>query len=265
MRKINLFLGIISLLFLNSCQKPESRCILVLFDVSDSTISRRNSYLQEFNEKILPKLKGGDRIVSDIISDNPSGQTRFLVNVEFPSFNPFVHNEILYKNQINNLKVNISTTVESMIQVDRRVNRTKILEAMQLAVRIFTTYEDYDRKILVVFSDMIEDSDIVNFERIDWQRVNTDNLIQRIQTRIRIPEFQGVKVYIVTGVNENNPQVVDRNYDQIKNFWEGYFQRSGAVFDRRIWYGSTIIEFERETNKNQKNFIFQIKSILKGG
>jgi hypothetical protein len=264
MKKISFFFLSIIFLFLNSCEKKEKRCIVAFFDISDSTISRRNSYFQEFKTKILPKLKEEDRIIVDVISDNPLGQARFPINLELPFFN-FTQNKLIYESELEKIKVNISTTVENMIRPQRIVERTKIFEALQLAIRIFATYEDYDKKILVLFSDMIEDSDIANFERIDWQKITTDELIQKIQTKIKIPEFQGIKVYVVTGVNENNPQRVDRNYNQIKNFWEEYFQKSGAIFNRSVWYGSTMIEFERETKKNQKNFISQMKSLLKKG
>ena len=261
MRKINIFLGIIGLLFLNSCQKPESRCILVLFDVSDSTMQRRNSYLETFKKKILPALKGGDRIVADIISDNPLEQSSYPINIELTPYK--LQNKILYKREIGNLKVNISTTVENMLQVDRRVKKTKILEAMELAIRVFATYKNYDKKILVLFSDMIEDSDIYNFERINWQKNNLDNLIQRIQNKIQ--DFSGVKIYIITGTTFTSSNA---NYNYIRRFWTTYFKKSGAIFDENTWYGSTLIAFEYENEKDKEytpsNIFKQIKAIFKG-
>jgi hypothetical protein len=229
---------------------PTPKVVFALFDISESVKSDaiRQKYLESF-KRILDKIGAGDVIVADAISDNPLGQSSFPINVEFPTFHTDTDNDLIVRKQRKDFNDQIDKDRKQILEKaqallgdkSRRVLKTKILDSMQLAQQVFKTYQR-QKKVLVIFSDMIEESDKYNFQK---QRVD-DRLTQRIigeerQAR-RLPDLNGVQVYVVgAGASENQPQS-SAAYNAVENFWLEYFKAAGANLPKEH-YGAALLIF----------------------
>ena len=229
--------------FLTSCSPGKGKkLIFVLFDVSGSTISRREAYNNEFNKLILSSLKSGGRIIADRITDNPLAQSSFPVNFKILSYNPLGdETEREDKNQFE--RDLATTTIANLLSSsNRRIMRTKIFDSLKLAERVFNSYPEYKKRILVIFSDMIEESDEYNFKR----DVLDDSKIKKIieeqkQSKSGLPNLTGVRVYITGATATSKGGLTTDRINAIKNFWISYYSTCGAdVID----YGPTLLRFE---------------------
>jgi hypothetical protein len=79
-------------------------------------------------------------------------------------------------------------------------------------------------KVLVLLSDMIEDSDMGNFERLQLDDSLTRREIERQRKAGLLPDLRGVRVYVVGA----NAVPMDRAA-AIERFWRSYFSTCGAT------------------------------------
>lgn len=229
--------------------RAKNKVVFCLFDLSGSTeaATTRRKYADSF-KRILDKIAEGDVIVADAITDNPLSQSSFPVNEEFPEFNPGTDNEILVKNkreefdtQLQQRRDRIAKTASDLLNDQtRKINRTKILDSMQLAESVFNTYKR-PRKVLVVFSDMIEASDHYNFKRQTLSEAARRHIIEAEKKAGRLPKLSGVRVYVVgAGVGSRASSAM---YENIENFWLEYFKAAGADLPKER-YGAALITFD---------------------
>jgi hypothetical protein len=258
MREYQILATLILVLFLGACDSScrttppqKGKTVFVLFDISSSTGKGqiRQRYLQEFNH-IVEGIGSGDIIVVDVITDNPLAQSTFPVNESFdsPKFdtdNPLIVNAGVKKHE-EELKLKrgeIGRKVESILSdSSQKINQTKILESMQLADRVFHTYKR-PKNVLVVFSDMIEESGRYNFQT---QRVS-DATIQHIlndeKQNKRLPDLTGVRVYVVGAGSSNYQRSTASSFAEIEDFWLRYFREVGADLPKER-YGAALLNFD---------------------
>jgi hypothetical protein len=224
------------------------KVVFCLFDLSASTEGQitREKYANSFG-RILDKLSEGDTIVADAITDNPLSQSSFPVNETFPEFKPDTDNELLLKGKRDKLAAELraarerinGTVVALLTDQSRKINRTRILDSLQLADRVFHTY-NRQRQVLVVFSDMIEESDQYNFQKQRLSATERERIIEAQKKAGRLPDLSGVRVYVV-GSSVGDQRSSDM-YQNIQDFWLHYFKVSGADLAKER-YGSALISF----------------------
>ena len=243
-----MFMVIAALGFLTSCSlfpKKEKKLVFVLFDVSDSTMekTRRDAYAKEFDEKILSSLVGGDLVIGDKITDNPLAQSSFPINFNIQAYS--LLGDETERTELNQSeRVRISTTVVNLLESNgRRIMQTKILDSLKLAERVFASYPEYQNKILVIFSDMIEESDSYNFNRMNLTQNTSAEIVSVQKKQNTLPDLKGVKIYI-SGATASSAGGLDSNkINSVKTFWINYFLACGASLSPNN-YGPVIIRFE---------------------
>lgn len=212
----------------------ENKVVFCLFDLSGSTkdATTRKKYSDSF-KRILDKIAEGDVIVADAITDNPLSQSSFPVNEEFPEFNPGTDNEILVKNKREEFDAELrqrlgriaKTASDLLNDQTRKINRTKILDSMQLAERVFHTYTRA-KKVLVIFSDMIEASDRYNFLKQPLNESERRRIIAAEKNQRLLPDLAGVCVYVVgAAVSDQRTSLA---FENIESFWIEYFRAAGG-------------------------------------
>jgi hypothetical protein len=250
MRRILLFSAL--LITLSVCGKtppPAGKVVCVLVDRSSSTEDQgvRQRYIEGF-QRVVGRLDSGDVIVADAITDNPLAQSSFPVNDEFKPFQPSSDNELIVKKERENHQKEIQVVRERVLANAQGLfssapsNQTKILDAMRLAERVISAYQR-PKRVLVIFSDMIEESERYNFKR---ERL-TDEVIARIineeKQAKRLPDLAGVRVYVIgAGASGNQPSSSEQ-YTEIENFWSQYFKAAGADLSKDR-YGATLLKFD---------------------
>lgn len=246
LRNIGLTLPIV-LIFLACTKEPEPnpRIFVILYDISGSTASEniRRTY-SENSRIIFSRLTHGDALYAALISDKSISELRFPVSISFPPLTYKTDNP-LYKSAeekkanelLGLMKDSLSEVIQSLLFADRRIARTEIMGALQVADKIFKTYA-YKKRVLVLMSDMIEDSQSYNFDKENLTDERIQSIIEAERTNARLPDLREVKIYI-TGASAPNAT----KYIQTAKFWQAYFQASNAIFTSER-YGAAMIRFD---------------------
>jgi hypothetical protein len=218
--------------------KKQPRVIVVFVDMSGSTNKARRTIYRSAFEKVYQSLQNGDRIIVGTITGRSYIDFKPAVDAEIPKQSLWV-NRITYEQNLAKTKKDIQTGAENILARKRGTPRTEIINSLNIADKLF--HNEKRQKILILLSDMIQDSKEYNFERVKV----TDRYISKI-IRVRkkknlIPKLDNVKVY-VAGASASN----SKKFRSIEKFWNRYFVVCGADFSSHR-YGHSLLEFEKKT------------------
>src|SRR3989441_13182911 len=94
---------------------------------------------------------------ADIIDDNPVAHSTFQINESFDRYEPLKENKLDYERRVHQKRDAVLKQAEAILRKPAGRPGSSVIDSMQLAERVFSTFEG-DHKLLVVFSDMIEQS-----------------------------------------------------------------------------------------------------------
>jgi hypothetical protein len=218
--------------------KKQPRVMAVFVDMSGSTNRARRTLYRNAFEKIYQNLQQGDRIIVGTITGRSYIDFKPVVDAEIPKQSLWV-NRISYEQNMAKTKKDIQTEVEKLLSRRRGTPRTEIINSLNIADKIF--HNEKRQKILIILSDMVQDSKEYNFERVKVTNQYTSQIIRKRQEQNLIPKLDSVKVY-VAGASAADP----KKFRSIEKFWNRYFVACGADFSLHR-YGHSLLEFEKET------------------
>lgn len=218
----------------NSEEKP--RVIIVFVDMSGSTNLARRTIYRECFEKIYQDLNQGDRIVVGTITSRSFIDFKPAVDVEIPKKSLWV-NRIQFERNLTETKEKIQREVNRLLSLKNGTPRTEILNSLNIADTIF--HNEKREKILVILSDMIQDSPEYDFSSTKITNSYIDKVIKYRRRKNLIPDLSGVKVYVAGASGSDS-----HKYRTIEKFWARYFQMAGADYSHHR-YGHTLISFEK--------------------
>src|SRR5256712_2948622 len=162
------------------------------------------SFRREIESEILPSLSAGDRLLIAPIHDKTLTDFRPLVEVTLPAkpeFNGFLDNVLKFNRsakeldaQILLLKDKTRTEVANVFAKRFASQYTDIFSSLLLAQKLF--YDETRRKVLVLMSDLIEDSPPYNFEKVSWSPATTEKTLSELDAKGLIPKLSGVCIYV---------------------------------------------------------------------
>ncbi len=247
-KTISIIIVILLCFGLVSCDKKVAhKTVVILFDLSESTNKdgKRENYLNGL-KVILSKANHGDVIVGDRILESSVAQSTLPINESVPSFtssndNPFFVKKEKAKadEELNKTKEKIYKTAESFLLRDdlrRKVLKTDILSSLYIAEKVFKTYKN-EKKILMIFSDMIVESSDYDFTEETLSEKRIEEIISKEKGKKRIPDLAGVKVYIAGATATTSDK-----FFAIQNFWLSYFKECGAILLKEN-YGAALVNF----------------------
>jgi len=223
-----------------ACEKEKNKknkLIVVLLDLSESTNKPeiRKLYVNSF-VKILDKITHGDALFVAPITEKSMLEPNFIIEEKriVPldlSFNVNLLEkkkiERKKRDELKKKKEEIKNQVTNiLINPKRKILKTDILSSLNMVdERIFRVadYKNFN-KMLIIMSDMIEDSYSYNFENEDLTSEKIKSIINQRKRDGLIPNLQGVKVYVV-GAQARTL----KKFLQIKDFWMNYFKETGAI------------------------------------
>ena len=217
--------------------KQSPRVIVVLVDMSGSTNRARRTVYNEAFEKIYQSLNQGDRLVVGTITSRSFIDFKPVVDEEIPKQSIWV-NRIQFEQSLAKAQKNIRKEVGRLLSRRKGTPYTEILNSLNIADTIF--HSEKRQKILVILSDMIQDSKQYKFEHAKVTNKYINNIIRYRQKQKLVPNLADVKVYVAGASAADS-----RKFRSIEKFWARYFAATGADFSSHR-YGHSLLEFEKE-------------------
>ncbi len=241
-----IFLG--SFLFLNSMNqnadaaslfgkdKNPPRAIVVFVDMSGSTNKARRTVYRNAFDKIYKNLREEDRIVVGTITSHSYIDFKPAVDVDIPK-QTIWDNRLQYEQKLAKIKKSVKDAVNRLLSRKKGTPYTEILNSLNVADTIL--HKEKRKKILVILSDMIQDSKQYKFERYKISNKYIANVIRNQKRQNLIPNLGDVKVYVAGASAPNS-----KKFRDIQKFWARYFTESKADFSTHR-YGHSLLEFEK--------------------
>ena len=226
-------------------QGTRGKVVVVFVDRSASTVGDREVYERAF-EKIIPTLKAGDRIVVSVITQATATDFKAAIDATAPerlAIRTLSDNELQYRKKETRFKAEMETFQQEVTESVARVLSgpssspyTAIFESMRIAQQIFAG--DSRRAVLVLMSDMQEDSPLARLEKTQLTRAFAESVIKRHEEAALLPSLKGVRVYVVGAHGRTAKQTVE-----IEEFWKRYFEKTGAIIPAG-GMGITLAQFD---------------------
>lgn len=238
-----LVLSVFALLLAAACgEKSSGRVTMVLFDLSGSTGAEaiRQQYIKDF-AKVIATVADGGVIAGDIIDDNPLAHSSYPINETFDRYDPLKENRLDYDRRIRQKRDAVLNEAEAVVR-KRPSGRggTSVLDSLQLAERVFSAFQG-DRRLLVIFSDMVEQSRRYDFIKENLTPARITQIIGREQSSGRVPDLRDVQVCVVGAGASRSGGVSAEKFLSIREFWFQYFKATGATLPKER-YGSALLK-----------------------
>lgn len=243
MRMLIIFVISGTILNLN-CGNKIRTVYFVNVDCSNSTADNyiRDAYRNDFN-MIIQKAEGGDVIVLDRISSNSFSTSNPLI-IKFPEYSIFGDNKDRFMKITDSLK-NIFKANSIKYFEDPVYTETDILNSLSESV-IYMRKEEYRefRKIIVIFSDMIQQTSELDLVRNSGDDKQISKLITALGKENKLFNLDSIEVYVSGATFSGlNVKEIDLNQTKfIKEFWKQYFEACNMKF-RDEMYQARLGEF----------------------
>ena len=221
---------------------PNPRLIVILVDMSASADQARRTVCKDAFEKVYRNLRHGDRLVVGTITSQSYVEFKPTVDEEIPKKTVW-DNRLQYEKKLTDSKEKIRREVNKLLSQKQGTLLTEILDSLNIADIIF--HDEKERqKVLVILSDMIQDSKDYKFDKDKITDEYINNIIRSRQKNKLVPNLANVKVY-VAGASAADSE----KFRAIQAFWGHYFAESGADFSPHR-YGHSLINFENGSQLN---------------
>jgi hypothetical protein len=221
-------------------QPARSNAVLViLIDRSESVDKPEMRRLYGRSLKtLLQSIRLGDALEVGWITDRE--ELELAVDTTLPSpgalSNPLIAKAESIRADSDLAK--IADSLEHLLALQpRKIRHTAIVQSVGLASRVFATH-DGAHQILVIMSDMVEQSGDIDFRREYPTPPRIDAIITKLRTEHRIPSLRGVRIHVLGAASGNNE--LDRH---VRDFWFAFFDSTGAEL-RASDYGAALVGFE---------------------
>jgi hypothetical protein len=227
-------------------QARPAKVVMVLFDLSESTAKpgMRAAYLDAFRT-IAATVGPGDSLIAGWITEHSAAELVLPVRLSIPAFSADTDNPMVIEAKRNQaVQAARSATDEACATIarglgspGRKIMHTSILASLVVAERVFEGFPQ-PRKILVLMSDMMEDSENYDFERLKLNAAETKRIVSVERHADRLPDLRGVRVYVVGASAPSDDKLFE-----VEAFWRSYLTACGAdVSNQR--YGAALVRFE---------------------
>jgi hypothetical protein len=243
-------------IFSKTCPQQKTRkpaVLFVLYDLSGTAKEARSNYLN-YTKEFLQNTAPGDVVIGDAISSASLSSGTYAINSLFSPYPQYAFVSTNSKQFDKACEETATKFVNEKNAAEKRAEEflhnnppsalTQILSGISGATRVYQSYPDHQR-ILVVFSDGVEDSEIAKFDKDLPTEASTNTLLQKLAGSGRLPDLTGVKVFFI-GAAPNSLRIVksaDEDYIAVKKFWLQYFQKVGASLEEKN-YGTKPVRMD---------------------
>ncbi|MBM3494317.1 MAG: hypothetical protein FJX72_08355 [Armatimonadetes bacterium] len=193
--------------------------------------------------------QGGEWLLGDIITENTMATATSPINVRLPRYDPLAKNVLIHRRELTRARSKALSVAQTLVRVHRgpKSSKTDIINASQLAGAVFGGPKGRAarRKVLIVFSDMIEQSKRYDFASLSLTPGRIASVIEaeRKARPSTLPDLHGVDTWVCGATASASGGLSDRRILSIREFWHRYFEACGARLPSEQ-YGTTLINFE---------------------
>jgi hypothetical protein len=222
---------------------PPAKCVVVLIDLSLSAAepAMRRVYADAI-KTIFASLKPGDALFAGWITDRSAGELILPVKLDLPRFQPSTDNPLVVEAEraqaLAALALETGKACDGLIadleSPRPKILKTHIMASLSLAERVFPKL-GRPRNVLVLMSDMLEDSDRYIFKDLQLTPQATGKIVADEAAANRIAALAGAHIYVVGASGATDDKIL-----AVRDFWLGYFKAAGADL-RAEDYGPLIV------------------------
>lgn len=206
-----------------NCVQPDEHEAFTYFLVDRSDKLDDTDGLRQVFSAIDSNIKSNKadiRLVVGVITGK-TAKTRILMDRVRPGDNLF--ESVIKLRKKKRLFFNCLKDEEAILLKQSESSKTSaILETIEYVANVFRS-DNSPQKRLVIYSDMIQNSEVLSFYRGSGG-APIDDLINRIEKESLMPDWSGVEIYIA-GVGGS---VSDKKARRIRRFWQSYFKKAGG-------------------------------------
>jgi len=217
--------------------------VYVLIDISASTDSDRvRSQVRKDFDTILAawKTKGGV-LRGDVIGGNSLNESTVPIRVTIPAFNVLTSEEQYHEKKVVGPALEQAHKQLEQALLTKASQKSAILDAIGVAAKVLNGEElrQSGHRALVVFSDMVEESDLYNFQSDSLSDSRIEAILKAERESGRIPNLNGVRVWKAGAASGDLKEAKSR---QLEKFWLQYFQAAGADVAKER-YAPILLDF----------------------
>lgn len=205
----------------------------------DTTLTVR--YFDSFRRawiRTVMELRDGDRVVLAVVKGDARGGRGgvfpFLLERTVPAYSIFRPHEE-YRKAKAAVQKELLGAFDAAVSVGR-FDQTLLLSSVR-SLAEHLAMDEGGARVFVIASDMIEDSELADFERPIAPAVRS-RLIANERSLLR-DKLRGVEVHVVAAGAATDAKALEA-----RGFWEAYFQAMGARM-APSWYAGELIGLRR--------------------
>lgn len=219
--------------------KPDEDVLVVLFDTSGSTTVARTRYLQDFESALSSYRERKNRIIilGDVITDNTLATAEYRINATVEE------NKGWFGSPLKRDTERKKALDQARNALKLNHPKSDIMTGFQLAEKVFAGHKKAKDKRLIIFSDMVEQSDRYDFsgESLDEKRIN--QIVAKERADHRLSDLRGVKVWCVGVGAAQKGGLSSKKIQHIQDFWMAYLRACKAEADPSH-FAARLINFE---------------------
>jgi len=209
--------------------------IFSLVDKTDSPLVEKNYYkalakvqnplgligthISEDKKRIVGNINGSGRVIIGPVWDTKQKFSPWVdESLDECSFND---NPIERRREVKNFLEKLNEGIKQSLKSPFGSVKTALIYELDEVSKTFGKIKA-EKKILLILSNMMENSDIASFYNSDFIS-DPQRALKLIKEKHGIPTFDGVNVYVVS-----SGTVEDRVATLVETFWRLYFRESGA-------------------------------------
>ena len=183
----------------NYFDERPAAAIYVLVDVSSSTGSEgiRSQMQKDYAAVLSAWASTSGLLRGDVIGSDVLNASTVPIRGDIPAPNNVMSDEETHQKKEVVPAVAAARKQFEQVLAGPSSDRTEILNALSVAARVLDSGEakEAKRKVLVIFSDMVEESQLYNFRRDELSDKRISAIIAAERASGRLPDLNGVHVW----------------------------------------------------------------------
>ena len=236
---------IISVLFSCKPEKTQTTAVIVLIDVTDERF-KDNQFTEENIPKFLQLMKlnketggySGGEIKFSLINEVSDSKSR-KAQIASGETGLMGENPLTRKDEVNRFCDELDIALSEVLEkADWGTNASKIYQKVTREC-IKLSREEADRKYLIIYSDMLENSKLFTFYGNNWKS-QIDKMINEPELTMEklgakgpsLPDLSDLEIFIIATRTEGNDEKINLS----EQLWTSLFEYQGAT----VTFGSTL-------------------------